>query len=186
MSQDALDLLLTGVKDQGQRKQITSAYYAFAAGDPETFAVQFAVLLRAHAMSLKALPERLQKALATETHKLSDLVITHRTCTEKLLSFVDQAGQNDGVGEGSDAVARIQKAIEERLTEHGEVLRGETEKLVSAITENGRVLQKFYAHRIVLGLVLSYVAGILTVPTIQYLLPVLLSCFTSAWPRPSP
>jgi hypothetical protein len=38
MSQEALDLLLSGVKDQGQRKQITSAYYAFAAGDPETAA----------------------------------------------------------------------------------------------------------------------------------------------------
>jgi hypothetical protein len=42
MSQDALDLLLSGVKDRGQRKQITSAYSAFANGDPETFAVRFA------------------------------------------------------------------------------------------------------------------------------------------------
>jgi hypothetical protein len=61
MSQDALELLLNGVKDPGQRKQITSAYYAFANGDPETFAVQFAVLLRAHAASLKLLPARLEK-----------------------------------------------------------------------------------------------------------------------------
>jgi hypothetical protein len=61
MSQDALELLLSGVKDQAQRKQITSAYYAFANGDPETFAVQFAVLLRAHAISLKLLPARQRK-----------------------------------------------------------------------------------------------------------------------------
>jgi hypothetical protein len=58
MSQDPVELLLTGVKDQAQRKQITSAYYEFAKGDPETFAVQFAVLLRAHAMSLKLLSAR--------------------------------------------------------------------------------------------------------------------------------
>jgi hypothetical protein len=69
VSQDALDLILSGVKDQGQRKQITSAYYAFASGDPQTFAVQFAVLLRAHALSLKLLASRLEKALAAETHK---------------------------------------------------------------------------------------------------------------------
>jgi hypothetical protein len=45
MSQDALDLLLSGVEDPGQRKRITSAYYAFASGDPETFPVKFAILL---------------------------------------------------------------------------------------------------------------------------------------------
>jgi hypothetical protein len=78
MSQDALELLLSGVKDQAQRKQITSAYYSFASGDPETFAVQFAVLLRAHATSLKLLPVRLEKALSSETRRMSGLVIAHQ------------------------------------------------------------------------------------------------------------
>jgi hypothetical protein len=78
MSQEALELLLTGVKDQAQRKQITSAYYAFANGDPETFAVQFAVLLRAHALSLKTLPDRLQKVIATESHRMSDLILARQ------------------------------------------------------------------------------------------------------------
>ena len=77
MSQDALDLLLSGVRDQGQRKQITSAYYAFANGDPETFAVQFAVLLRAHAVSLKLLPARLEKSLSAETGKLGEIGRAH-------------------------------------------------------------------------------------------------------------
>src|SRR5580692_1611384 len=99
MSQDALDLLLSGVKDQGQRKQITSAYYAFANGDPETFAVQFAVLLRAHATSLKLLPSRLEKALAAETHKMSALVIAHQNAIGRMASLIDQARGNDGVGE---------------------------------------------------------------------------------------
>jgi hypothetical protein len=100
MSQDALELLLNGVKDQAQRKQITSAYYAFASGDPETFAVQFAVLLRAHAMSLKLLPARLEKSLSAETRKLGDLVIAHQNAIGRMASLIDQTGRNDGVGEG--------------------------------------------------------------------------------------
>jgi hypothetical protein len=100
MSQDALDLLLSGVKDQGQRKQITSAYYTFANGDPETFAVQFAVLLRAHAISLKLLSAQLEKALSAETHKLGDLVIAHQCSAQRLVSLLDQQGRRDGWGRG--------------------------------------------------------------------------------------
>ncbi|HTD16238.1 MAG TPA: hypothetical protein VK673_13735 [Chthoniobacterales bacterium] len=112
MSQDALELLLSGVKDQAQRKQITSAYYAFANGDPETFAVQFAVLLRAHATSLKLLPARLEKTLSAETRKLSDLVIAHQNSVQRMASLLDQKARRDGMGEGADRWTNIQQMVQ--------------------------------------------------------------------------
>jgi hypothetical protein len=169
MSQEALDLLLSGVKDQGQRKQITSAYYAFANGDPETFAVQFAVLLRAHAMSLKLLPGRLEKALGTETHKLGDLVIAHQNSVQRMASLLDSELRKNGVGEGIDACATIQQTIENHLAVHGDVLRSEREKIICTVATNSRLLQRLATHRTLLALVLSYVAGGLSILLIQRL-----------------
>jgi hypothetical protein len=179
MSQEALDLLLSGVKDQAQRKQITSAYYAFASGDPETFAVQFAVLLRAHAVSLKLLPSRLEKGLAIETRKMSDLVIAHQKSVQKIASLIDQAARKHGVGEMPDAYATIQQAIENNLAAHSELLRTESHKITSLVAASERVAKRLAAHRIVLGLALSYLGGILTVLAFHHLVPLLLSFFTS-------
>jgi hypothetical protein len=170
MSQDALDLLLSGVKDQGQRKQITSAYYTFANGDPETFAVQFAVLLRAHALSLKTLPVRLEKALATETRKLGDLVIAHQNSVQRMASLLDQESRNNGAGEGTEVYTKIQQSIEKQLAGYAEVLRSEREKISAAVAAYGRLVQRLAANRIMLGLVLSYTAGVLTVLLVQHLL----------------
>src|SRR5260370_36664412 len=169
MSQDALDLLLSGVKDQGQRKQITSAYSSFASGDPETFAVQFAVLLRAHAVSLKLLPARLEKALAAETHKMGDLVIAHQKSVERMASLIGQEAEKSGGGEGGVDFKRLQTAIEDQLAAHAEVLAKEREKIVSAVAANGRV-ERITAQRILLGLILSYIVGLVTIPVLQYLI----------------
>jgi hypothetical protein len=158
MSQEALDLLLSGVKDQGQRKQITSAYYAFASGDPETFAVQFAVLLRAHAMSLKLLPARLEKALAAETRKLGDLVIAHQNSVQRMASLLDQQGRREGM----EVYSKTQQEIEDRLAAHAEFLRSEGEKITSAVTANGLLLRRLASHRILLTVILSYLTGALT------------------------
>jgi hypothetical protein len=40
--------------DEGDRDAIRRAYFGLAHGDPSTFAVQFSVLLTAHAQALKA------------------------------------------------------------------------------------------------------------------------------------
>jgi hypothetical protein len=162
MSRDALELLLSGVKDQAQRKQITSAYYAFASGDPETFAVQFAVLLRAHSMSLKLLPARLEKALAAETRRMSDLVIAHHNAIGRMASLIDQAGSKNGVGEGTETCLKTQRAIEHQLSANAEILRSEREKIISAVTANGRLTQRLAAQRILLTVILSFIGGVLT------------------------
>ena len=176
MSQDALELLLSGVKDQAQRKQITSAYYAFANGDPETFAVQFAVLLRAHATSLKLLPARLEKALSAETRKLGDLVIAQQNSIQRMAFLLDQESRKNGMGEGADAYAyaKIQQAIENQLAAQAEVLRTERERIGSTVATNGRLLQKLAAQRMILGLIVSFIAGALSLLFFQQ---VLRSCF---------
>ena len=170
MNQDALELLLNGVKDQAQRKQITSAYYAFANGDPETFAVQFAVLLRAHATSLKLLPARLEKMLAAETRKLGDLAIAQQNAIGRMASLIDQAAKNDGVGEGTEVCSKTQQAIEHQLSAHAEILRSEREKITSAVTANGRLMQRLAIRRILLTVILSYIGGLLTTLLFQELL----------------
>jgi hypothetical protein len=173
MSQDALDLLLSGVKDQGQRKQITSAYYAFANGDPETFAVQFAVLLRAHAASLKLLPSRLEKALAAETHKMADLVIAHQKSVERMASLINKEATKSGGGEGGVDW----RELEMHLAAHAEVLRTEREGIALAVATNGRLLRNLAAQRIILGLIASFLAGVLSTLVFQYVLPLLLRSF---------
>ena len=170
MSQDALELLLSGVKDQAQRKQITSAYYAFANGDPESFAVQFAVLLRAHAISLKLLPARLEKALSAETRKLGDLVIAHQSSVQRMASLLDQESRKNGVGEGTDVSPKIRQAIEEQLGAHAEVLRNEREKISFAVAAHGKLLQRLASHRNLLSIILSYIGGVLTTLLFQQLL----------------
>jgi len=171
MSQDALDLLLSGVKDPGQRKQITSAYYAFASGDPETFAVQFAVLLRAHALSLKALPVRMEKALAAETRKMGDLVLVHRNSVQRMASLLDSESRKNGVGEGmADSFSQIEKEIQTGLIAHSAILRSEIQNIASAVAAHERILRRLAAHRIIIFLILSYTAGAFSVLAFQHLL----------------
>jgi hypothetical protein len=170
MSQDALDLLLSGVKDQGQRKQITSAYYAFANGDPETFAVQFAVLLRAHAISLKLLPARLEKALAAETRKLGDVAIAHQNSVQRMASLLDQEAKRDGVGERLEVLAELEKRMKEWLEGYAEVIVNERDKILVALASHESLLRKSSARRIVVALILGYAAGLLSSPGVHYLL----------------
>jgi|SRR5260221_7761549 hypothetical protein len=169
MSQDALDLLLSGVKDQGQRKQITSAYYAFANGDPETFAVQFAVLLRAHAISLKLLPGRLGKALAAETRKVSDLVIAHQNSIQRMASLMSQEAGNAAGGEGRVDCDAIQTQIEKQLGAHADILAKERERMISAFAANERLLERLTTQRVLPALIVSYIGGLVTVPIFQSL-----------------
>jgi hypothetical protein len=49
-----LRVLLDLYAEEGDREAIRKAYYGIGHGDPSTFAVQFSVLLTAHAQALKA------------------------------------------------------------------------------------------------------------------------------------
>ena len=47
-----LELLLTGISDNGQRMAVVQAYYSLAEGDPNTWPVQFALLVKAHTLAM--------------------------------------------------------------------------------------------------------------------------------------
>jgi hypothetical protein len=47
-----LEVLLTGINDNGQRMAVVQAYYCLAEGDPNTWPVQFALLIKAHTLAM--------------------------------------------------------------------------------------------------------------------------------------
>src|SRR5258707_5518187 len=52
-----LELLLTGISDNGQRMAVVQAYYSLAEGDPNTWPVQFAILIKAHTLAMNRLTQ---------------------------------------------------------------------------------------------------------------------------------
>jgi len=52
--------------------------------------------------------------------------------------------------------------------------KAERERIASAVATNARLFQKLAAQRILLGLILSFVAGVLSVLVFQHVLPLLL------------
>jgi hypothetical protein len=50
-------MLLTGISDNDQRLAIVEAYYSLAEGDPNTWPVQFAVLIKAHTLAMNRLTQ---------------------------------------------------------------------------------------------------------------------------------
>jgi hypothetical protein len=52
-----LELLLAGISDNDQRLAIIQAYYSLAEGDPNTWPVQFAILIKAHTLAMNRLTQ---------------------------------------------------------------------------------------------------------------------------------
>jgi hypothetical protein len=52
-----LELLLTGINDNDQRLAVIHAYYSLAEGDPNTWPVQFALLIKAHTLAMNRLTQ---------------------------------------------------------------------------------------------------------------------------------
>jgi two-component sensor histidine kinase len=68
-------------------------------------------------------------------------VIGHQNSVQRMASLLDQEFRKNREGEGTQAYAKIQQAMENVLAAHAEVLRTETEKVTSAVAANGRRLQ---------------------------------------------
>ncbi len=52
-----LELLLAEISDNDQRLAIIQAYYSLAEGDPDTWPVQFAMLIKAHTLAMNRLTQ---------------------------------------------------------------------------------------------------------------------------------
>ena len=149
---------------------------SFASGDPNTFPVQFAVLLKAHALALRTAPTKLQRALTEERHKVSDALVAHRAYLESL-STSQPAGSepvSNGLpgkeGDVVGAISHIQNAIHEQLREQRNLLL-EIKAHSSSRAEptTARLINRLAAHRIIMALLLSYGAGLITQPLFHYL-----------------
>jgi septation ring formation regulator EzrA len=126
-------------------------------------------------MSLKVLPERVQKVIAIEIHRISDLILAHQDSYRP----TKESENADRVGESIEAMKKGQAEIQRGIATCSELLRAQRERINSALAANDRVLKRLAAYRIILGLAFSYLAGILTVLAFQHLLFV-----TLIGPRP--
>ena len=180
MTDEALDLLLSGVTKEADRKAVTAAYYEFAAGDPKTFPVQFAVLLKAHALALRVAPNRLQKIIATEAHKMSDLLVAHQDAVKKTATALGLAPTDKKTDskEILDAVAALSQQIQNNFATERAALKerlDQAERISNATDKATALLAKLSAHRIISGLALAYVGGLLSLPAFQYILSLIVS-----------
>jgi negative regulator of replication initiation len=180
MSDETLDLLLSGVTKEADRKAVTVAYYEFATGDPNTFPVQFAILLKAHAFALKVAPNRLQKTIAAEVHKMSDLLVAHQDAVKKTANALglSPTSQKADSKEVLDAVAALSQQIQHYFARERAALKEQLDQTqrISIVNDKAiELLANLSAHRIIVGLGLAYVAGLLSLPVFQQILSLLMS-----------
>ena len=83
-------MLLRRYADEADRNAIRNAFYGFAAGDPNTFSVRFAVLLEAHATAMETAPERLKRLLAAMLKELRDLLAAYQADMRRAAEKVTQ------------------------------------------------------------------------------------------------
>src|SRR5258708_10124440 len=62
-----LELLLTGISDNGQRMAVVQAYYGLAEGGPNTRPVQSAGLIKAHTLAMNQVTQANRRARGPPT-----------------------------------------------------------------------------------------------------------------------
>jgi hypothetical protein len=160
-----LELLLSGCANRQQREAVLDAFHAFADGDHKGFAAKFAVLLQAHAAALHATPERILGAI-------QPLLSDHgRNVTEAAACATRACGEvKDQVTAVLDGGARLSELVTQgcaaELSARDQFLHSvqtETKKVTDAAAEILSISEK----RIGLGLLMSYLVGILTWPALD-------------------
>jgi hypothetical protein len=102
-SEHDLALMLRNHPDESDRSKLRTAYYRFAAGDPETFPVKFAVLLSGHCTVMEGLPKELERRLAASLASFAALLSTYQAQLKTT---------GDGVSQLSNAFAQQMTSIE--------------------------------------------------------------------------
>jgi hypothetical protein len=167
-----LELLLSGCTNRQQREAILSAFHAFADGDHKGFTAKFAVLLQAHTAALHAAPERILGTVQPVLSEHGRSVTDAAACATRACSEV-----KDQVATVLEANAQLNEVVTQGRTaeftardQFLQALRAETMKVSDVAAEMLSVSEK----RIGLGLLVSYVIGILTWPALECFLRVVL------------
>ena len=84
-----LEVLLTGINDNGQRMAVVQAYYSLAEGDPNTWPVQFAVLIKAHTLALNRFAQTGRSAAEPPVSATSAPMFDLQSAAAKILEAAD-------------------------------------------------------------------------------------------------
>jgi DNA-binding FrmR family transcriptional regulator len=160
-----LELLLSGCTNRQQREAVLDAFHAFADGDHKGFAVKFAILLQAHAAALHATPERILGAVQPVLSEHGRNVTDAAACATRACGEV-----KDQMTAVLEASARLSELVAQRhaaeLTARDQFLHSvqtETKKVTDAAAEILSISEK----RIAIGLLTSYLVGVLTWPALD-------------------
>jgi hypothetical protein len=84
-----LELLLTEISDKSQRMAVVQAYYSLAEGDPNTWPVQFAVLIKAHTLAMNRFAQTGGCATEPSVFRTQAPVFDLQSAAAKILEAAD-------------------------------------------------------------------------------------------------
>jgi hypothetical protein len=167
-----LEFILSGCSTDDERKAIVQAFHTFAQGDPGSFSVHFAVLLRAHAEVLKSAPERLRKAVGTEFSNFSDLLLAHKASVKEAGSAIATHAKDwhDEVEMVCEDIRKLREQIVEFSDSENRSRESTLAKIVNereAIQKAAEVILSISERRILLGLTAAFAAGVVCYPVLS-------------------
>ena len=167
-----LEFILSGCTTDDERKAIVQAFHTFAQGDPGSFSVQFAVLLRAHAEALKSAPERLRKAVGTEFANLGDLLLAHKASVKEAGTAIAKHAAD--WQEEVEVLCEDLRKLREQIVELSDSDNRSRESVLAKIVEEREAIQKaaevilsISERRILHGLIAAFAAGVVCYPVLS-------------------
>jgi uncharacterized protein YciU (UPF0263 family) len=167
-----LEFILSGCTTDDERKAIVQAFHTFAQGDPASFSVQFAVLLRAHAAALKLAPERLRKAVGTEFANLADLLLSHKASVKEAGTAITKHAAD--WQEEVEGLCEYLRKLREQIVELSDSDNRSRESVLTKIVEEREAIHKaaemilsISERRILQGLTASFAVGVVCYPVLS-------------------
>ena len=156
----ALGVMLAGCATDAERKAVREAFYTFAQGDPDAFAVQLAVLLTAHARALKTAPEAFRKAGERVSSEVIETIASHRLSVKEAAAVLSKEAAN--VGQQATLAGQDLCQLREELSKCSDGLRNIFAGVIDerrAIQAAAESLESISERRILIGLAAAFVAG---------------------------
>ena len=156
----ALEVMLAGCATNAERKAVREAFYTFAQGDPDAFAVQLAVLLTAHARALKTAPEAFRKAGERVSSEVIETIASHRLSVKEAAAVLSKEAAN--VGQQAALAGQDLCQLREELSKCSDALRNIFAGVIDerrAIQAAAESLESISEQRILIGLTTAFVVG---------------------------
>jgi uncharacterized protein YciU (UPF0263 family) len=167
-----LEFILSGCTTDDERKAIREAFHTFAQGDPGSFSVQFAVLLRAHAEALKSAPERLRKAVGTEFSNVSEFLFAQKASVKEAGSAIAKHAAD--WQEEVEVLCEYLRKLREQIVELSDSDNRSRKSVLAKIVEEREAIQKaaevilsVSERRILMGLTVAFAVGVVSYPVLS-------------------